>query len=423
MATSPAWREQLLSNPFVERRPALRRALDEALAISPTLLERSGEGELERTLLAVLHARALSGTPLAALSSEPVLPARAHKRLPRPYAAYAKVACASARVVARLEALGGTSAAMRAVRAASWAACFGVTLQHGLSLARVVRDHDVLITGETGTGKEGVALAVAAGCVGDAPDGSAPYAEINAAAVPDTLVEGELFGHTKGAFTGATSERRGVIRTADGGCLFLDEVGDLPLQAQVKLLRVIETDVVQPLGSDRARQVDVRFLSATHHDLAARVREGAFRADLFQRLAGVVIRIPPLRERPEDIAAIGEGFVRASLAGLDLDGDAARLVAWLRSAEARAYGWPGNVRELQNVLRNMMLGLPSGALSGVPPSSPAAIPERIAAGEASLADVERWYIERAAARAGGNLAKAARLLGIDRSTLARKLRA
>jgi DNA-binding NtrC family response regulator len=212
----------------------------------------------------------------------------------------------------------------------------------------------------------------------------------------------------------------GLVRSAHGGCLFLDEVGDLPLQAQVKLLRVIESDRVQPLGEGRSHQVDVRFVAATHRDLPARVREGAFRADLYQRIAGVVIHLLPLRERPEDIAVIGEHFVDGALRGESFERD--RLLAFLHGAEARKRAWPGNVRELQNVLRNLLLGLEVEGIGAAEQPLPGeAVPPRIARGDAPLEEVELWYARRALDRADGNLTQAARVLGIDRTTLARRL--
>jgi DNA-binding NtrC family response regulator len=409
---------RLRESPFGARDPqeaasvvlAARREQLDALVDSPA---RATE-----TVLAVLHARALSGARYEALLQEPVLSARVERRVSLDRPGLARVALASARCVARLQAMHGTSTAMQTVRASVWAACFGRTLLHGLSLARVVRDHDVLITGETGTGKEQVARAIAAACPG-AHGEHAPFAEINASAVPDTLVEAELFGHVKGAFTGALAARQGLVRSADGGCLFLDEVGDLPLHAQVKLLRVIETDQVQPLGADRLHQADVRFVAATHHDLGARVAEGRFRADLYQRLAGVVIRLPPLRDRPEDVAAIGEAFVQQAVAGSELDASA--IVRWVRGPEARRQPWPGNVRELQNVLRSKLLGL-EPPLPGPEPVDSVTLPARIDGCEASLAEVESWYVRRALERCGGNVAAAARLLAVDRTTITRKMR-
>ncbi len=421
MTRRPA-HQLLLENPFSG--PELE--LEHAIRLACEHPGELGPASAEEVVLAWLHARALSGASFKQLVAEPGWPVRAPRSLPRPRSHYARVAHASAHCRAQLLAMKGTSAAMARVREVTWAACFGRTLLHGLWFERVVRDHDVLISGETGSGKEGIALAIAAACLAKEDGEPAPYAEINAAAVPETLVEGELFGHVKGAFTGAAQARQGLVRSADGGCLFLDEVGDLPLSAQVKLLRVIETDRVQPLGSDRVQKVDVRFVAATHHDLSVRVREGRFRSDLYQRLAGVTIHLPPLRERPEDVFAIGEAFLKRVLPSSGMEGELSRLCKWLGGPEARRYAWPGNVRELQNVLRNLLLGLPSG-LDGAVPSVgvPAGegVPERIARGDAPLAEVESWYLTRALARAQGNMTLAARMLGVDRTTVARRLRA
>jgi DNA-binding NtrC family response regulator len=424
---APSCRDTLLHSPFASPELELARAIGVALGQSLEELARaSGAPVAEDTALAWLHARALSGASLRQLLEDPGWSARAHRSLPRARSHYARIAHASARCRDQLLAMKGTSSVMAQVRETTWAACFGRTLLHGLWFERVVRDHDVLIGGETGTGKEGIARAIAAACLAREDGEPAPYAEINAAAVPETLVEGELFGHVKGAFTGAAHARQGLVRSADGGCLFLDEVGDLPLSAQVKLLRVIETDRVQPLGSDRVQKVDVRFVAASHHELSVRVEQGRFRADLYQRLAGVTIRLPPLRERPEDVLAIGEAFVRRTLPSTGMESEVSRLCTWLRGPEASRYAWPGNVRELQNVLRNLLLGLPSGlhrdaTLAPAPASE--LVPERIAQGEASLAEVESWYLTRALERANGNMTLAARMLGVDRTTVARRARA
>jgi DNA-binding NtrC family response regulator len=424
---APSCRDTLLHSPFASPELELARAIGVALGQSLEELARaSGAPVAEDTALAWLHARALSGASLRQLLEDPGWSARAHRSLPRARSHYARIAHASARCRDQLLAMKGTSSVMAQVRETTWAACFGRTLLHGLWFERVVRDHDVLIGGETGTGKEGIARAIAAACLAREDGEPAPYAEINAAAVPETLVEGELFGHVKGAFTGAAHPRQGLVRSADGGCLFLDEVGDLPLSAQVKLLRVIETDRVQPLGSDRVQKVDVRFVAASHHELSVRVEQGRFRADLYQRLAGVTIRLPPLRERPEDVLAIGEAFVRRTLPSTGMESEVSRLCTWLRGPEASRYAWPGNVRELQNVLRNLLLGLPSGlhrdaTLAPAPASE--LVPERIAQGEASLAEVESWYLTRALERANGNMTLAARMLGVDRTTVARRARA
>jgi two-component system response regulator HydG len=294
-------------------------------------------------------------------------------------------------------------------------------------LERVLREHDVLVTGETGTGKEAVALAIGLGTPGG-PDGAeAPFFALNIAAIPETLIESELFGHVRGAFTGAGRARPGHIRHVASGCLFLDEVGDLPATAQSKLLRVMETDRVTPLGSETSYAADVRYIAATHKDLRGMVGAGAFRQDLYERLAGHVIRLPALRERPEDLLPIGVEFAERYLPPAAPEWK--RIRAFLESREAREHRWPGNVRELHNCLRNVMLGIEPGV---GPPSaeggdeshseSGAGLPASIAAASAPLGDVERWYLERVLERSGDNFALAARVLGVDRSTLRRKVR-
>lgn len=216
---------------------------------------------------------------------------------------------AAGRCYRALAAVLGGSKRMNRVRRDTWAACFGDSLRSALDLERVIRDHDVLLFGETGTGKEAIARAIQLATPGGTDGAPAPMAAINAAAVPLTLVESALFGHIKGAFTGAQETRTGRLRTASGGSFFLDEVGDLPSTTQVKLLRVMETNEVFPLGSDSPETIDVRYIAATHKDLEAMVECKEFRRDLFQRMAGNVIRMPPLRDRPEDMIEIGTAFV------------------------------------------------------------------------------------------------------------------
>jgi transcriptional regulator with GAF, ATPase, and Fis domain len=220
----------------------------------------------------------------------------------------------------------------------------------------------VLITGETGTGKEKVAQTLHH----LSPRRERPFIKVNCSALPATLIESELFGHVKGAFSGAATARKGRFELADGGTLFLDEIGDLPLDLQPKLLRAIQEKEIDPLGSEKSRKIDVRLVAATHADLGSAVADGRFREDLFYRLSVFPIHLPPLRERPDDIAALATGFLdrfarenRRSpihLPGPVLD-------------QLEAYAWPGNVRELNNVLERAAilsagreLRLPAGAL-------------------------------------------------------------
>jgi DNA-binding NtrC family response regulator len=285
-------------------------------------------------------------------------------------------------------------------------------------------DSTVLVTGESGTGKELVALAIHGG----SPRRSGPFVAINCGAIPITLLESQLFGHDKGAFTGADRARGGVFEEADGGTLFLDEIGDMPQALQVGLLRVLEDRMVRRLGSDRARSVDVRVVAATAKDLEKAVAEGAFRDDLFYRLHVVRVRVPPLRERREDLPEIAHHL---------LDEIATRLArARPRlSPEAldalEAYDWPGNVRELRNAIEHAVIVGDADLL-------PAHLPAHIRAGARAAtngasfieglsikengARLERLLIERALAETGGNRTQAARLLEISYKALVYKIR-
>jgi DNA-binding NtrC family response regulator len=415
---------RLLQNPCSQRPNELETAVNDLTAISPAEIDRGAFKLTEpaakrRAQLAVLHARALSAVTPQGTLNEAVL--KATVKAGADHIAETRIACASARCIARLRQLAGSSAALTRVRSEVWSACFGKTLLHTAELANVIRKHDVLIIGETGVGKEELAHAIALGALRHTGVGAAPFAALNVAAVPETLVEAELFGHVKGAFTGALNARSGLVRSADGGCLLLDEVGDLPLATQAKLLRVIETDSVQPLGTEQVHEVDVRFVSATHHDLVARVAHGSFRGDLFQRVAGLIIRVPPLRERPEDITAIGMHFLRSATEHAT-QLDTKPVARWLHGAEARGYHWPGNARELRNVVSNLLLGLPSGlARDQAEPTPAAQLPAAIAQARAPWSTVQTWYLQRVLARASGNVAEAARVLGLDRTTVLRKL--
>ncbi len=417
-----------IGNPFTVP-PPLRARADELLrdlSLGRTLSRLLGSGEVEQAkllTLAVGHAQACrhADAPARILDSRSV-PSKIASRLPRSLATYRRIAAAAGRCHHALAAVHGTSAQMHQVRSATWAACFGHSLRDMLDLERVIRDHDVLITGETGTGKEIFAQAIQRATPGGAAGEAAPSSAINAAAIPDTLVESELFGHEKGAFTGASETRTGRLRSASGGAFFLDEVGDLPRTTQVKLLRVIETNMVYPVGSDAGHAVDLRYIAATHKDLAAMVAAGRFRQDLYQRLAGNVIHIPPLRERPEDIIAIGLEFVSGYVDSARED-RLEQVGKWLEGPEARACSWPGNVRELQNALRNLLLGLPPGICpTPAPPLADAdeAIPAPIRAATATMESVTEWYLRRVLDQTGGNYTRAAHILAIDRSTVRRR---
>jgi len=275
----------------------------------------------------------------------------------------------------------------------------------------------VLIQGESGTGKELVARALHRG----GPRARAGFVAVNCAAFPEHLLEKELFGARRGAFTGATDDADGVFALAHGGTLLLDEVGDMPLAMQAKLLRVLETGEVRPLGAPRGRRVDVRVLAATHRDLRARVAEGLFRADLFYRLAVVVVRVPPLRERAEDVPLLAARFLA------ERGDDPPRRLSEGARELLRRRAWPGNVRELKNALERacafggrVLTVSDFGFLAGeLEPPGPAPDPR---APVLPLDEVARREVRRALARSGGNVRAAARLLGVHPSTLYRRLK-
>jgi DNA-binding NtrC family response regulator len=277
----------------------------------------------------------------------------------------------------------------------------------------------VLIRGESGTGKELVARAV------HRASRRGAFVPLNCGALPDQLLESELFGHAKGAFTGAERETSGMFEAADGGTLFLDEVAELPLPLQPKLLRAIESGEVRRVGETRAREVDVRIVAATQRDLAQSVEAGAFREDLFWRINVLHLDVPPLRERAADIPLIVERFLAD--VGQRTGGPPARITPAALAALVE-FHWPGNVRQLLNSLERAVAfadgpgvevdDLPDDVRSS---GRSAAIVRRAADREATLAELERDYILEVLARAGGNKTRAAEILGIPRRTLYRRL--
>ena len=290
------------------------------------------------------------------------------------------------------------------------------------AIARVAPSRaSVLVHGETGTGKELVARAIH-----DAsPRAAGPYIGVNCPSLPEGLLESELFGHVRGAFTGATDDRAGLFEMAEGGTLLLDEIGDMPLPVQAKLLRVLETAEVRRVGASSSRTVDVRVVAATHRDLSRAAREGAFREDLLYRLNTVTIEVPPLRKRVEDIPLLVTHF----LARFETSGTGpARSVSARALAALESYPWPGNVRELAHVLERA-LALARGAEIGtgdLPAIVVHADRRHVDASPPSmrtLEEVERAHIESVLRGVGGARGRAAAILGIDRKTLYRKLRA
>ncbi len=300
--------------------------------------------------------------------------------------------------------------------------CASAAMKRVLEVADRVAatDATVLVTGESGTGKEAVARRIHV----MSPRAEGPFVAVNCAAIPGELLESELFGHARGAFTGAVRDRAGRFRQAAGGTLFLDEIAEMPLALQAKLLRVLQEKVVDAVGADTPVPVDVRIVVATNRDLPERIREGTFREDLFYRLNVVELRIPPLRERPEDIPALVERFMRELAQGRELAVPAAVM------EELASRPWPGNVRELKNACERMAI-LCRGAEVSADDLPPRTRPPKAAdaAGEGaddwpplppgglSLVDLEKRVIERALRLKGGNITQAAAYLRIPRHIL------
>jgi len=294
-------------------------------------------------------------------------------------------------------------------------------MQEVFELARTAArsNSTILVLGESGTGKELLARAIHA----ESPRSQGPFVPVSCAALTETLLESELFGYEKGAFTGAATQRRGKFELAQGGTLFLDEIGDVNTKLQMDLLRVLEDRRFYRVGGNQAIEVDVRIIAATNRDLKKAVAEGHFREDLFYRLNVIPITLPPLRERKEDIPLLVQHFIER------LDAETGRKVDGL-SAEAMdalvAHQWPGNVRELRNVLERALVVAPGNLIEtkdlGLGLGMPLAPPAAAATGDRSLEELERTHIAATLRSTHGNISQAARVLGIDRVTLYNKMR-
>jgi Nif-specific regulatory protein/two-component system response regulator HydG len=285
-------------------------------------------------------------------------------------------------------------------------------------------DLPVLVQGETGTGKELFARAL----YRRSQRATGPFVVLNCAAIPGTLIESELFGYVRGAFTGATRDRTGLIAAADRGTIFLDEIGEMPLELQPRLLRVLQSGEFTPLGANRTETVDVRVVAATNRDLEREVEAGNFRSDLYFRLATITLKIPPLRARPHDIHLLADHFVRAYAARY------AREALRLSSAcleKLSAYAFPGNVRELESEIARLVVTSPPGAaiepdalsdrIQGKPNAGATAVPRGAEIAPMSLAEMEKQLILSVLKYTEGNRTRAAEVLGISREGLRTKM--
>jgi DNA-binding NtrC family response regulator len=291
-------------------------------------------------------------------------------------------------------------------------------------------DVPVLVTGESGTGKEMVARAVHA----QSPRAKKPFLGVNCGAIPANLLESELFGHTRGAFTGADRDKKGLFREAEGGTILLDEIGEMPIKMQTSLLRTLQEGMVRPLGAAKEEPVDVRVVAATNRDLEDMVQRGTFREDLFYRLHVIELKIPPLRERTDDIPALIDHFLTLFAARHRRD---RKTIGRDALRKLVAYGWPGNVRQLENVLLNAWLmsdGTEIGPDDLTIPESPAppSISETVVKPRGSASSrpqtesqfrtTERDKILHALTSCNWNRAQAAKLVGLPRRTFYRRLK-
>jgi len=288
-------------------------------------------------------------------------------------------------------------------------------MQAVIEQARAVADSDasVLLLGESGTGKELMAQALH----WHSARRSGSFVPVNCAAVPETLLESELFGHEKGAFTGAQQKRAGLFAQAHGGTLFLDEIGDLPLVLQVKLLRAIQDKAVRPVGGTQALHLDLRLITATNRDLAILVQEGKFREDLYYRLAVIPIRLPALRERPEDIPLLAEHFLRLAAArtGKTRTGFDEDAAAWLL-----AHRWPGNVRELENLVERAAVLARGPVIALADLHTEFSVAPGASSLRPTLGEMAEQYIQRVLDEVHGNKDAAAKILGVSVRTLQRR---
>jgi two-component system response regulator AtoC len=287
-------------------------------------------------------------------------------------------------------------------------------------MVRKIADYStsVLITGESGTGKELVARAIHSSGIRSAR----PFVVVNCGAIPAALLESELFGHVKGAFTDAHRNKAGLFQEADGGTIFLDEIGELPMELQVKLLRVLQEGELRRVGDNRAVKVDVRVVAATLRDLKEEIKKGSFRDDLYYRLNVIEIKLPPLRSRPGDIPGLASRFIEKYGRRF---GKPAKALSEEALAALMSYGWPGNIRELENVIERAMILEETGTIRKLALPIAQAAPQRELHGlsiKKAEEELEKELISRALERTGNNRTKAAQMLEISHRALLYKIK-
>lgn len=328
--------------------------------------------------------------------------------------------------------LAGSSEPARYLRARVWQTAFGPSVHETIEHADALRRSPVLILGERGTGKERIAELLQVAMLGPDTGKPAPRQAVNAATIRENLAISELFGHVRGAFTGASEKREGRIVAADGGSLFLDEVADLDPIVQPMLLRTIQEGTVAPSGTGKETPVSLRFISATNKPIERLAADGNFRPDLLDRLAKVVIRLPTLRERRGDILEIGRAIISrfyakqeksdtdplAFLSWTDATRRKARVAAWLEG-QAQHRDWPGNIRELEAAVEGHLMGFGEDPGADSAAGSPD-VPPRILNSEATEAEVLKWYLAQVLKKTDGNAQRAAEILKVDRGTLSRR---
>jgi DNA-binding NtrC family response regulator len=414
-------------------------------------LERGSGGTLD-LLIADLHMPGMNGLELlervhaswpdlpvmmlsgdrSPRSSVEALRRGAYDYLTKPFAGYEEVVLAVGRAVERHRLVERNRALERQIDVSDrFTGIVGATSAmrelFGLVDSVAPTDAAVLLLGESGTGKELLARAI----LERSARAAGPFVPINCSALTDTLLESELFGHVRGAFTGASTSRIGVFEQASRGTLFLDEIGDISPAMQVRLLRALQEGEIKPVGSTEIRQVDVRVVAATNRDLEGAARAGTFRPDLYYRLNVVALELPPLRQRPEDVPLLVHHFLTRYAARF---GKAVSRLAPEAMEALQAYGWPGNVRELQNVVQRAVVLAPGEVVTldllPAPLRQSRGSAEHLrrfdlafaTAKQAAIEDFERSYVADVLRRSGGRVAEAARLCGLDKSNFRRIVR-